>query len=153
MSEPEFVPGTRADLSVRTASETRYVDVSICSPSANVYLVQGSATTPGVAANVRGQQKDAHYNLAKQQARLAGLPVRPGLFVWPLVWEATGRPSEGVIQFLQSIFVGRYANRKKIILTFAQTLAVKYCAKAVKAWETLLTTEMGYGGMQAAAPI
>jgi hypothetical protein len=144
VTEPVVVPGTRADLSVQTASGIRYVDVSICNPSATTYILRGSATTPGRAGDIRGEQKDAHYAAAKERARAEGLVVPPGLFVWPLVWEATGRPSDGVNQFLQSVFIGPFAHRKKLILMFAQALTVRYCAKAVLAWQTLLDAEL-YG--------
>lgn len=143
--DPVIVPGTRADLAIQTTTATRYVDVSICNPSASTYVQRGSATNPGRASDLRGQQKDTHYAAAKERARNEGHVVPPGLFVWPLVWEATGRPSEGVMQFLQSMFIGPHAHRKKLILMFAQTITVRYCAKAVLAWQTLLNSELAAG--------
>jgi hypothetical protein len=46
------------------------------------------------------------------------------------------------MQFLQTMFVGPYAHRKKLILMFAQAITVRYCARAVLAWKTLLDTEL-----------
>ena len=153
--EPMVVPGTKADLLIRRGVTSMLVDIAVCNPGASCYLAAGSAVTPGAAAARRAKDKKAHYSREIRNARDAGMRssssssssssaptategTLPGTDVIPLVWEATGRPSAEVDTFMSCYFVNEFAARRKFVYTLAQTLSVKFCVKAVRAWHELL---------------
>jgi hypothetical protein len=161
--EPVVVGTRRADLSYHNGLSSVLLDVGICSPCTVPALQGGAQTRPGTAADIYARAKDTMYRQLVSEAsptqntelgaqnpppqggvtasstNPSGLGVgstvtRTGRPVWPLIWEATGRPGADVLAFLDSMFVGGHVSRKHLISALVQTIVVRYTARSIIAW-------------------
>lgn len=161
--EPVVVGTKRADISFTDGITTVLLDVGICSPCNVLALQAGSHSEAGVAARIYATAKDTRYrqllSMAAQPAQNttptptqgitmetaspapsgnAGVGTtegaRGGRPVWPIIWEATGRPGQDALAFLDSRFVRGHFSRLHLILALSQAVIMRYTARSIIAW-------------------
>jgi len=163
--EPCVVGTKRADIEFNDGTTKLILDVGICSPCSTLALQAGSDNEAGVAARLYATAKDTRYRQLLAEAVQQGQNTAPnvstgwdassttpqaptgvnttegargGRPVWPLIWEATGRPGKDVKTFVDSWFIRGHASRSNLVLTLCQTLIVRYTARSVIAWARML---------------